>query len=63
MARLVHFGSFDDRFCGTTEQCRRFTTEPDDVTCPCCLGKDTFVLSPSGQAYLASLDAKQEPRS
>lgn len=38
MAQTIHFHSSDDRFCGSTEQCRQFTVNDDDVTCPACRG-------------------------
>jgi hypothetical protein len=35
----VHFLSFDERFCGTTEQGRRVHPDASDVTCPMCRRK------------------------
>jgi hypothetical protein len=63
MARkaLIHFHSADDRFCGSTQQCRRFSLDPNDVTCPACQGKDTLTLSTEGAAFLASLGGEPAP--
>ena len=55
-AKAVHFGSTDPRDCGSAEQGRRWTTEPNDVTCPDCKAKDRLVLTPQGMAYVASLE-------
>lgn len=51
----IHFGSFDERFCGSHEQRRRFTLDPNEVTCSACKARDRFLLSPSGAALLESL--------
>lgn len=53
--QIIHFHHSDDRFCGSQEQPRRFTLDPNEVTCPDCQAKDTFVLSPAGEAYVKSL--------
>jgi hypothetical protein len=60
MARkaLIHFHGADDRFCGSTQQCRQFSLDPNDVTCPACQDKDTLTLSTEGAAFLASLSGE-----
>lgn len=60
-APVVHFHQSDGRFCGTTQQLRRWTTNPNDVTCAECKEKDRFVLSPSGRALLEELGYPVEP--
>lgn len=55
-ADAVHFHSSDGRFCGSAAKPRRFTLDPNDVTCRACMAKDTFELSPDGAAYVASLE-------
>lgn len=57
--KLVHFGSWDPRFCGTREQCHQFTVDDNEVTCPACQDRDRFVLSPQGQALVDELAAKK----
>lgn len=54
----IHFHSADDRFCGTTAAPRRCTFDPNEVTCPQCMDRDCFEISPSGLALLAQLDAR-----
>lgn len=54
MAALIHFHSSDDRFCGSTKQGRRFTLDPNAVTCRKCAAQDTFVLSEQGWETLRS---------
>lgn len=58
MKQVIHFHSGDDRFCGSTEQPRRFTLDPNEVTCRACMARDTFVLSPQGESYVASLEKR-----
>ena len=53
----IHFFNFDPRFCGSTQQARRVSLDPNEITCPDCMKQDTFELSEQGRAYLASLDA------
>ena len=56
--QIIHFGSFDERFCGTKNQPRQFTFDPNEVTCPHCQGNDCFVLSAEAAEYVASLNAQ-----
>lgn len=53
----AHFHRSDDRFCGSPKLCRRFTLNPDEVTCQACKDRDTFVLSPEGKTYLQGISA------
>lgn len=55
MAKHIHFGSFDDRFCGTKEQGREFTLDPNRVTCPQCQDRDTFTLSLEAANYVSEM--------
>lgn len=55
---IVHFGSSDSRDCGSREQGRQWTTEPNDVTCPRCKDKDRFVLSPEAAAYVTRMETQ-----
>jgi hypothetical protein len=55
----IHFLTGDPRFCGSTQQWRRVTVDPNDVTCERCQSRDTFVLSPQGAEYVASLERGQ----
>lgn len=51
----VHFHSSDSRFCGSMQQGRAFTFEPNDVTCRSCQEQDAFELSKEAESLLASL--------
>lgn len=57
----IHFHSSDPRFCASTEQNRRFTLEPNEVTCERCKGADTFELTEQGRAAVAEYKATPEP--
>jgi hypothetical protein len=48
----IHFHSSDDRFCGAVETQRRFTLDPNKVTCGDCKGRDTLTLSEDAKQYL-----------
>lgn len=52
----VHFHSSDDRFCGTDEMGRRFTLEPNDVTCELCMENDRLEITAQGLVTLARTD-------
>lgn len=52
---MIHFHGSDDRFCGSTHPIRRFTLDPNEVTCQACKDRDTFILSASGTASLREL--------
>lgn len=56
MEELVHFHHSDDRFCGSTGKFRCFALDPNEVTCPRCMSRDTFVLSEGGQKFLDEID-------
>ena len=53
----IHFFNSDPRFCGSTQQARRVSVDPNEITCPNCMGQDTLELSEQGRAYLATLDS------
>lgn len=53
----IHFHSSDDRFCGSTEQARRFSFDPHKVTCARCQDRDCFVLSTEAAEYVRSIEA------
>jgi hypothetical protein len=53
----VHFHSSDERFCGTRQQLRQFTFDPNAVSCPRCQERDRFELSEQAAAYVTSLSA------
>lgn len=52
----VHFHRSDSRFCGNTDQWRRFTFDPNDVSCGACMGRDRLTLSEAGRAYVEGLN-------
>ena len=52
---MIHFQTGDDRFCGTKQKYRQFTTEETDVTCPNCKANDTLEITKQGELYLNSL--------
>ena len=54
----IHFHSSDDRCC-SGEGPRRFTFDPNEVTCKACQSNDTFVLSREAAAYVRSLEAQR----
>lgn len=49
---IIHFHSGDDRFCGA-RGLRRFTVEPNDVTCKDCQSKDRLWITPQGLSVIA----------
>lgn len=55
--RAVHFHSSDERFCGARGT-RRFTLDPNAVTCGRCMARDRFVLSHEATEYVRSLEAR-----
>ena len=52
---LIHFGSFDPRFCCSTELHRRFDLDPNEITCEACKGSDTFAITHEGASFLREL--------
>lgn len=44
----VHFHSSDDRACAD-KRLRRFTVDPNDVTCPDCKSRDRFWITEQGR--------------
>lgn len=52
---MTHFHSSDERFCGSTAPARRFSLDPNEVSCGDCKNRDRFEISESGAAFLASL--------
>lgn len=58
----THFHSSDDRFCGSRAIARRFTLDPNYVTCLRCKARDCFVISEAGEAYLATVDKSLDER-
>lgn len=57
MERHIHFGSWDERFCGSKETPRQIAPDEGDVTCPQCKAKDILTLTPDGAAYVRSLES------
>jgi hypothetical protein len=55
MEKTVHFHHSDERFCGSKKQFRRFSLDPNEITCRKCASKDTFVLSDEASRYVARL--------
>jgi hypothetical protein len=55
VSKHTHFGSFDERFCGSTEQCRQIVLDPNEVSCPACQENDTFELSEQAKAFVATI--------
>ena len=52
--KMVHFHHTDGRFCGTSEQARQFSFDPNAVTCSHCKGRDAFALSPRAAQWVES---------
>jgi hypothetical protein len=50
----IHFGSFDDRFCGF-KGTRRFTTDENEVNCKRCKENDRVVITEQGKQTLRDL--------
>lgn len=51
----IHFHSSDDRFCGDQQSARRFSLDPNEVTCAACQRRDCFTLSKRATKYEARL--------
>lgn len=55
---MIHFGSFDARFCGSKRQGRQFTVDESEITCPRCRENDaastTYVLTPEAKAWITA---------
>ena len=52
----IHFHSGDDRFCGSTASAREFSLDPNEITCPSCGNKDTFILSDEAREFVAAIE-------
>ena len=48
----IHFQASDDRFCNSIIRPRRFTLDPNEVTCKLCKANDTFVITRQGKATI-----------
>jgi hypothetical protein len=57
MTQKIHLHSGMDGFCGTTECHRRFTLDPNEVTCDNCIH---YTLSPQGVETLKQCTAMAE---
>jgi hypothetical protein len=56
----THFHNSDERFCGSRKRVRKFTFDPNAVTCHACKSRDRLWLTPQGQAYVDSLKAAEK---
>ena len=52
MTKEIHFHRTDDRFCGSVDQMRQFSTDPNTVTCQHCKDRDGFGLSGQARDFL-----------
>lgn len=57
-AQIIHFHSSDPRSCHKKYPMRRFTMDPNEVTCHVCKDQDTFVLSDAGATYVNKIESR-----
>ena len=58
METIIHFFSYDKRFCGSKKRYKRVTPVTNEVTCPACEDNIGLEITEQGKKYLESLKEK-----